>query len=153
MSDWLDIILLIIGMLAAFSLGYYINAGYQQLITTAINTQYQNMVWRLTDVMNETFQLIYYPEKNFTFRLIAEDLAKEHDYIDGYKCLSFSEELRRRLEDAGYETCLITGRLNDNNNTLHAWVQVIVNIESVSGSIISPEEYSTDYKELRRECE
>lgn len=153
MNDWIDIILLIIGMLSAFSLGYYANAGYQQSIVDAINTQYQDMIWKLVDVMNETNKIIFYPEKNFTFRIIAEDLAKEIDYSDDYMCLSFSRELKHRLEDSGYKACIVTGELFEENKTsLHAWVVVEVPIEATSGSIISPEGY-LDYKEFRRECE
>ena len=91
---------------------------------------------------------------------IARHIANANEYDrEDYNCVNFSQDLVSTLEDYGYDAKVVTGWKADNkyckvgeseylkgiplssvkdNDCLgaHAWVEVIISIEAVTGRII-----------------
>jgi hypothetical protein len=81
-----------------------------------------------------------------TFTRIASNLAFERRYnIDSYNCVDYSRELKRRLEQAGYDAEFKSGYIYDKkmngSKYAHAWVEVKVLIEATNGKIVKVEDY------------
>ena len=87
------------------------------------------------------------------FGFILQDMAKEHNWSDGYNCQRYSEELARRLNDAGYDSSYITTTVNCDSGLFdeetcnkygsrHTIVRMnVLYIEPQTGEPIPPSEY------------
>ncbi len=88
------------------------------------------------------------------FVKIAEHLADERIYNEEhYNCVNFSKELVRRLENQGYNAEYCVGDAlwcnvseEEDGSCRHAWSKIELFMESVSGELLSPEEFGKNYK-------
>lgn len=140
--DKTDLILVAILEASVFVLGFLINHTLYYFPAIQSFNSCQKKLFVYYDKIKES-------SDKQPFEMIAEDLSREHNYTDGYKCAAFSKELQHRLEDAGYTAYYVVGKYNSTNNN-HAWVVVEVPIEAVSGKILHPDTYKEMYSESER---
>lgn len=91
------------------------------------------------------------PCDRYDFEILSEEIAN-HTYIpDVYDCNQFASDLTMALRKKGYKARAVEGYYLDCNATddphgcRHAWVELCVNIESLSGEILEPYEYNRSY--------
>jgi hypothetical protein len=102
-----------------------------------------NTIYNTTIFNNVTNIISYFP--SYSFQIIADNLANERSYkLNGYNCVNYSNELVRRLDQAGYDAMTIDGQLYYENGSFkgfHRWVELKVIIEATTGEIIPIEDY------------
>lgn len=92
-----------------------------------------------------------YSSDEFLFLRISKHLLKEQEYRNDYACENFSNELTRRLKDAGYRVDCISGKLIVGNIIYnHKWIEICIPFEATTGNFISPND--KHYIEEREGC-
>ena len=86
-----------------------------------------------------------------SFDKIVKDISQDRVYDEEkYNCQNFSNSLRDRLSEEGYDAKVCYGNIKNCDKIFcaHAWVKVEeVYIEATTGRIISPLDYEEDYWE------
>lgn len=104
--------------------------------------------------INANGENIYYDSNEIylsSFGGILNEVAEEHEYDTlSYNCMNFSQSLKGRLTEDGYDAKVCYGSLRECEGAFcsHAWIKVEeLYIEATTGQIISPSEYADKYEE------
>jgi hypothetical protein len=116
--------------------------------------QLENRINELTTAINEEkycSQSVYFQyEYSYTeVEQIAQEIVSDYEYNNTFRCYQFSKELQKRLKDIGYQSRIVLGYHYDSpekeNGEYHAWLEVLMPIESTSGFAVTMENYHKYY--------
>jgi hypothetical protein len=116
----------------------------------------EDTINKLNDDLNDKIEIInskeYCPKANVLgsdtteFQSISKEVYNQYTYNETFRCLEFSEELTKRLNENGYTSRIVYG--NYNQSGYHAWVEVIVPVEATGGYVIPMWDYIINYEPL-----
>jgi len=134
----LAVFLSITSLLLGISIGMFAESK-EVLASEGIGTNEKFISYNLTE---ETYLSSFYE--------ILKEIAEERYDTKNYNCKNFSQTLKEKLLENGYDAKVCYGSLINCENVFcgHAWVKVEdLYIEATTGKIISPSEYAEGYNE------
>lgn len=92
----------------------------------------------------EIIQYVYQTDYRYSeIEQIALDFYEEHEYNSTYRCYDMSKDLQKRYRVEGYKSRIVLGIVDDIG--YHAWLEVIVPVESTGGYIVPIDYYKQNY--------
>lgn len=150
MREWIKILVTYsIVALLCFANGFYIGINYFPNIKIVENNNTITIEREISPVEkifnnnNENISIYnYYLDYDYELINLLKEVSSERPYLKGnYDCVNFTEKAYNKLSSAGYSVDKYSSFIIDNNEA-HALIGTYIFIETTTGEIISPKQYS-----------